>query len=431
MLIDRITAANVAGRSGTRDVSLADGRVREVAESPGDGSPVDDERSGTTLRAGGRALVPALVDAHVHLDKAFLRAIAEETGPLAPNLDAAIASVAALRTRLSAELVRQHAERAVDTLVRHGITAARVHVEIDSAVGLALVHLHRGLAAAVAGRIALELVAFPQRGLEPSGMRDLFAAAMAEGLSVVGGCPYVDTDPRGHLDLVFALAERHGAPVDLHLDFSDDVGRSLLGLVVERTRAHAMSGRVTIGHVTTLAAMAPDAQARALAALAEAGIALVVVPATDLYLAGHGEPGTRSLAPWERAAEAGVRVAIANNNIDNPFAPFGNGNLLQAAWLAGLTRRAVTPDRRRLLFEAVTSGPAAILGLPPHGPVVGSAAHLALIDTRHAEDAVLCAPAVLATLRAGRLVYAAKGPEVRRGEVHLAASRERARLRKT
>ena len=119
--------------------------------------------------------------------------------------------------------------------------------------------------------------------------------------------------------------------------------RSLLALVVERTRALAMGGRVTIGHVTTLAAMPADAQARALDALASAGIALVVLPATDLYLGGHGEPGTRSLAPWERAIDAGVRVAIANNNIDNPFAPFGNGNLLQAAWLAGITRRGSAP----------------------------------------------------------------------------------------
>ena len=171
-------------------------------------------------------------------------------------------------------------------------------------------------------------------------------------MTVVGGCPYVDADPARHLDQVFALAERHGAPVDLHLDFSDDVGRSLLGLVVERTRAHAMRGRVTIGHVTTLAAMAPDHQARALDALAAAGISLVVLPATDLYLAGHGEPGTRSLAPWERALDAGVRVAIANNNLENPFAPFGNGNLLQAAWLAGLVRRSAAPARRRALLDA-------------------------------------------------------------------------------
>ncbi|HEY3592978.1 MAG TPA: amidohydrolase family protein [Polyangiaceae bacterium] len=406
MLIERIRQAFVVDPrvpGGTGDLHIANGRIVESAAG---------ETVGSALFVGGRVVVPALVDAHLHLDKAFLRAIAEEHGALPTDLPAAIAAVAALRARISLDVVHAHAERAVERLVRNGITAARVHVEIDPLVGLTLVHLHRALAAAMNDRIALQLVAFPQRGLELSGARELFAAAMAEGLDVVGGCPYVDSDPRGHLDQVFSLAERHGAPIDLHLDFSDDAGRSLLGLVIERTRAHAMSGRVTVGHVTTLAAMPPDVQARALGAIAEAGIAIVIVPATDLYLAGHGEPGTRSLAPWERAVDAGVRVAIGNNNIDNPFAPFGNGNLLQAAWLAGLVRRAVTPARRRALLEMVTVAPATILGMPMHGPVVGADAHLAVLDAGGADDIMLSAPAVLATLRAGKLVHRLWAPEL-------------------
>ncbi len=80
----------------------------------------------------------------------------------------------------------------------------------------------------------------------------------------VGGCPYMDADPAGHLDAVFALAERHGCDVDLHLDFTDDAGASQLALVVERTAAHAMGGHVTVGHCTTLAAMDPTRQRAAL-----------------------------------------------------------------------------------------------------------------------------------------------------------------------
>jgi cytosine deaminase len=410
MLIDRVAGAAVDG-VGICDLALAGGRVIEVA--PPATRRGEAARVGVTLRAGGRAVVPAFVDAHVHLDKAFLLAAAEEDGR-APGaeLGAAIAAVAELRGRIGPGRVRREATRALTRLVGQGVTAARAHVEIDSTVGLSLVHLHRALAAEAESRIALELVAFPQRGLEASGMVELMAAAMREGTTVVGGCPYVDADPARHLDHVFALAERHGAPVDLHLDFSDDVGRSLLALVVERTRAHAMHGRVTIGHVTTLAAMPPDLQARALDALAAAGIALVVLPATDLYLAGQGEPGTRSLAPWERALDAGVLVAIANNNIENPFAPFGNGNLLQAAWLAGLVRRTATPARRRALLDAITRTPAAILGLPAHGPAAGAEAHLALLDTDQPREAALRAPTVLATLRAGQLVHRVEAPAI-------------------
>jgi cytosine deaminase len=420
VLIDRIAGARVAGATGLCALDLRDGRVAEVAlegerEAGHEGEHEGERRPSpaeVTLEAAGRVVLPAFVDAHVHLDKAFLLADAEAAGPLRPTLDAAIASVGALRASLAPARVRAIAERAITRLVRHGVTAARVHVEIDPAVGLDLVHLHKALADTAARRLALQLVAFPQRGLELPGMIDLFGAALGLGLDVVGGCPYVDADPRRHLDLVFAMAERHGAPVDLHLDFSDDPGRSLLGLVAERTRAHGMQGRVAIGHVTTLAAMPPDAQAEALDLLAACGIALIALPATDLYLTGHGEPGARSLAPWERARQRGVRVAIANNNLGNPFAPFGNGNILQAAWLAGITRHACGPESRAALLDAVTQAPAAILGLPEHGPRVDAAAHLVIVDTEEPEDVILEAPTVLTTLRAGAVVHETHPPRI-------------------
>jgi cytosine deaminase len=400
MLIDAIVRARLGrevATAGAGECALrfAGGRVAELrAGAPG--------LNGSVLDAGGRAVAPAFVDAHVHLDKAFL---SQDAGCCAPRLEAAIRAVAALRETISVERVRAHAERALELLIRNGVVAARVHAEIDPSVGLRLVELQQELAERVAGRIELQLVAFPQRGLELPGMIDWMDAALRSGVPVVGGCPYVDSDPGRHLDVVFQLAERHDAAIDLHLDFSDDPGRSLLALVAERVHAHGVRGRVTLGHVTTLAALALDAQAVALDLLASAGISLVVLPATDLYLAGHGEPGTRSLAPIARARRAGVRVAIANNNLDNPFAPFGNASLLHAAWLAGIVQRMADAESRRFLFEAITSEPASLLGLPLHGPIEGALAHLVLLDTDQPDAIVTSAPAVLATIRSGRLTH--------------------------
>jgi cytosine deaminase len=397
MMVGKLRQARVPGK-GIVDLSFEGGRVAAV-------EPAHSTATGG-LDAGGRVVLPAFVDAHVHLDKAYLLA---EAGPVTADLDDAIAAVARMRARVPGHTVAAGARRAVDALVAAGTTAARAHVEIDPAIGLSMVELHRDLVGYAGDRLRLQLSAFPQRGLEQGGMPQLLDAALAEGLDVVGGCPYVDSDPAAHLDLVFALAERYGRPVDLHLDFTDDPSRSLIALVAERTLAHGMTGRVTVGHVTTLAAMGRDAQARSFDLLAGAGIALVVLPATDLYLTGHGEPGSRSLAPIDRAAEAGVTVAIANNNLHNPFSPYGNGSLLQAAWLAGITRRLVTAPQRAGLLAAITSGPARILGLPSHGPTVGLEAHLAVVDSVDSDGAILQAPAVLAGVRAGRLVHRMTG----------------------
>ncbi|MFG3341797.1 amidohydrolase family protein [Glycomyces sp. NPDC048151] len=404
--LDAILDASLPG--GPADLFLEGGQVvRAAAPGAGPAAPA-------TFDAAGRAVLPAFTDAHVHLDKAFLlepiaRELAAEGAELTADLGDAIAAVARLRPRLGPEVVATGAQRAVDTLVRNGTLAARAMVELDPAVGLDLMDLHADLAARNADRISLQTVAFPQRGLELGGNRELLKGAMASGANVVGGCPYVDADPAAHLDYVFDLAEAHDAPVDLHLDFSDDPDASLIGLVAERTRAHGMHGRVAIGHVTTLAAMTPEQADRAFDTLADAGIALAVMPATDLYLTGRPREATnwhatRPVAPILRAAHAGMAVAITNNNLCNPFAPYGNGSQLQAAWLAGLLFRAVSAADRAILLDAITVNPAAILGLPTHGPTPGSRADLVVLEAASADEALLQSAPVAAVIRSGSLL---------------------------
>ena len=379
-----IRGALTTGQPSGGELAISGGSV--VARA----GPDDD-----VLELGGRVVLPAFVDPHVHLDKAYLSA---GCGPRLPEV---LAAMAARRSSTTPGETRRVARKAADALVRNGTTAARVQVEIDPAVGTDLLTLQLELAADLADRLQLQLVAFPQNGLAAPVMRHLMATAMSEGAHVVGGVPYVDPDPGAHLDLVFGLAERWQAPVDLHLDFTDDPQASLIPLVLERTAALGMAGHVTIGHVTSLAAMDPYHQAAVLESLAAYGISLVVLPVTDVYLMGHGEPGTRSVAPYEKAVVAGVRTAIGNNNIGNAFAPFGNASQLQAAWLAGLLRRDTDGGR---LLASITSEPAAILGLAPHGTAVGEWADLVVLEHDDVETAVLQCPPVYATLRRGRLL---------------------------
>ncbi|MDQ1423113.1 MAG: cytosine/creatinine deaminase, partial [Acidimicrobiaceae bacterium] len=245
MLIDRIVRARLAGRDELCDIVVGGGLVVGVVPHDHDGRPGD-----TVLDADGRVVAPAFVDAHVHLDKAFL-----PVGDCAPVLDAAIATVDRARATTGLTEVFDAARRAVDVLVRNGTVAARVHAEVVPRIGLALLALQLELVEAVRERCVLQLVAFPQLGLDLPEAVDLLHAAMALGAPVVGGCPYVDPDPARHLDVVFALADKYQRPVDIHLDFGDEPRRSQLDLVIERTEALGLRGRVAISHVTTLAAM--------------------------------------------------------------------------------------------------------------------------------------------------------------------------------
>lgn len=365
---------------------------------------VHEKGAGSVLDAGGQVVIPALVDAHVHLDKAHLLAASDLVSAGARGVEGAINAMRQVRRNVSSHVIAEGARRALHTLVRHGTVAARVHVEIDEDGALDLFHLHRTLQDEFAGIIELQLVAFPQHGITPRTLA-LMEAAVIEGVDVIGGCPYADEDQLAHLDAVFGLADRRGLPVDLHLDFDDDPQGSMVEAVTQRTRALGMGGQVTIGHVTKLAAMEPNEQRRCLDLLAEADVALVVMPATDLYLNGSGEPGTRSMAPIDRAAAAGVRVAVSNNNIHNAFSPYGNGSLLQAAWTAGLARQMGSVTDRSILLDAVTHGPASILGRKRHGTLPGERADIVVLDTKDPDNVVLQMPSVSATLLGGRLTY--------------------------
>ena len=408
MLIDTIANARLA--NSTEPTAVAIDSESRVGPATSAASPTS-----TVLDADGRGVLPGFVDAHVHLDKAYVQPEAEAAtgGATQANLGDAIAAVERVRGVLDAGEVLRRARLAVDAMVANGTVAARTHVEIGPEGGAALVDLHLALADEVAQRCRLQLAAFPQHGLASAASRAALAAAVGSGLEVVGGCPYADTDQLAHLDVVFGLAERHGLPVDLHVDFDDHPARSILGAVAERTRAHGMEGRVLVGHATSLTTRDADQRRRTLDVLAHAGIGLVVLPFSDLHLVGHGSPGTRSVVDVVEAVDAGVTVAIGTNNLANPFAPSGNASLLHAAWLTAVIQRIAGAAGRRCLLDAITVAPARLLGLEDHGTDIGDRADLVLIDDRSDPAGVVAiGPPVLSTILGGRLVHRRDGVEV-------------------
>jgi len=382
-VIPALRRARVPNVDGLVDVVFDDDRIARLSPTvPGPGVDVD-----------GRVVLPGLVDAHVHLDKAFhLDAIDR---PIRSVHDA-IACTADVQRRLGPEVLRPNAERLLQQMVRHGTTAARVHVELTPALGIDAVRWHREVAAEWADRITLQLVAFPQHGLFHDGsLLPLLDEALDAGCTVLGACPYSDDDQLAHIAHVFEVAARRKVPLDFHIDFTSDRDVHFVDDVVHLASLPGWRHRVAVGHVTSLASMDDDARGSRAHALAEAGVSLISLPATDTFL-------ERQLAPIEELAAAGVTVAVATNNVQNAFTPFGRGDLLQMAWLAGIVGRV----DHRVLLSMVTSAPARILGLTGHGLDEGCRADVVVLDTDRVVDAVAGPARVEATIKSGRVVWA-------------------------
>jgi cytosine/adenosine deaminase-related metal-dependent hydrolase len=63
-----------------------------------------------------------------------------------------------------------------------------------------------------------------------------------------------DHRPVEHLDAIFAIADRHGCGLDIHLHDGGELGAFTFDLIVERTHVLGLAGKVTVSHALALLA---------------------------------------------------------------------------------------------------------------------------------------------------------------------------------
>ena len=342
----------------------------------------------------GAILMPGLVEAHTHLDKNLL-GLAWHPNSAGPTLQDRIDNERRLKRVLDMDPERQSARQVVLS-VANGSTHIRSHVDVDTEHGL------WGVEGVLATReryrdwVDIQLVAFPQSGLlKRPGTVELMADALRLGAEVVGGIDpcTMDQDPKGHRDAVFGLAERFGRSVDIHLHESNELGMFSLGLIVDRTRALGMAGKVTVSHAFCLGMSDWLEVGRMLDTLAEAGVALMTT-------APSGWPAP----PVPRAHAAGVAVCSGSDGIRDLWHPYGNADMLDRARLLGERNGLDKDEELALALDVCTKGGAAVMALPNYGLAVDRDADLVLVQARNLPEAVVLCPPRQLVLKRGKIV---------------------------
>jgi cytosine/adenosine deaminase-related metal-dependent hydrolase len=213
---------------------------------------------------------------------------------------------------------------------------------------------------------------------------------------------------QGLSDMLFEIAERHGKPIDVHLDEHLDAARVHFHALIERTRAHGMAGKVVASHCSALSALEPAEAARVVDGFASAGIGVVTLPAANLFLQGRhaAKLAPRGLTRVAQLQVAGVTVAAASDNIQDPFVPTGSGDALEIARWALLAGHLGSNDLPRA-YEMVTSAPAKLMGLDEYGVRAGARADLLVTDALDGADLVASGPLARCVLVNGRVVAGA------------------------
>ena len=376
------------GRTRLIDIAIADGRIAElIPHEPGVRAPARER-----IDVDGRVVTPGLVEAHIHLDKALL---SERFPTGADSALEAIRMVGEAKRGFTADDIRQRASRVLDMAIVAGTTAMRVHVEVDPIVGLMGMETLLALKQEYAPAIDLHLCAFAQEGIiQAPGTEVLLRRALQMGADTVGGVPYNDSDADEHIDIVFGLAQAFNVDVDFHIDFFDEPEHLHIRKVIERTERTGWGGRVAVGHMSEAAALPAVEQQELAEDLAKAGIGVISLPATDLYLMGRYDEVNppRGLAPIRRLLAANVPVALATNNVRNPFTTVGTADLADMAFLAAVAAHMGTPQHLRALVDCLTIHPARILRLPDYGLAPGCRADLVVWDCERVEEIVAAQP---------------------------------------
>ena len=384
-----IRGARRWGHDGVGDLRVRDGRIAELGpDLPA--APGTPEIDGT-----GCLVLPGLVDAHAHLDKT-LWGTPWHPHQAGPALWDKISNERTVLAGLGLKPALQSA-RILRHMLACGTTHCRTHVDIGPDIGLA--HFHGVMAMREAHRewMDLQVVAFPQTGvmIQP-GTLALLEQAVREGAQVLGGLDPmgIDRDPKGQLDGLFAIAERHGCELDIHLHDAGALGAATFEMIAERTRALGLKGRVAVSHAFCLGQVD--------AARLEQLITLLLD--NDIAIMSHAPSGPTLFPPLRLLHDRGVRLFTGSDGVRDTWSPLNNGDLLERAYLIAYRSGFRHDADIELALRMATYGGAQVMGLKGYGLGLGDAADLLLVPAETAAEAVCFHPARTVVLKRGRVV---------------------------
>lgn len=332
----------------TTDV-IVDGGVIIGTAAPG----TADTTAADVVDGRGRILIPSFADVHVHLDSTRVGL------PFRPHTGSPGVWNMMLNDRRNwreAEVsIEERVATTLERAIARGTTAVRTYAQVDVDAGHERLDAVVAAREANAGRCDVEIIAFPQAGLlREAGSADVLDEAMARGADVVGGIDpcALDRDPVRHLDIVFGIAEKHGAPIDIHLHEPDQLAKFSAELIIERTRATGMQGRVTISHGYGLGRL-PEAQLRPL---------LDEMRELDISMATIAPP---TALPTLMLAEYGIRLGLGQDGQRDYWSPYGNTDMLDRTWQLAFTNGFRRDEDIEHCVAIATVGGRSVMGLAP------------------------------------------------------------------
>ncbi|MBE6011672.1 MAG: cytosine deaminase [Lachnospiraceae bacterium] len=372
------------------NIVLENGKIKEI-KSPEDLLQWNYDE---VVEGEGYTILPSLIDSHAHLDKTVWGMEWFEN-KLGYHITDRIDNERTARKTLGLDAYTQ-ACRYIELSLSLGVQHMRSHVDVDTQNGLEGLEGVMQAAKEYKDLFDVELVAFPQSGviIRP-GTYELLDQALAMGADIIGGLDpaAIDRDPKGSLDAVFNLAQKHAKPVDIHLHEAAELGAFDMELIIERTKALGMQGLVSISHAFCLGA--DEALVNPL---------LEKLHQQNITIITAAQPGAASIPSVKALIHAGVNICGGNDNVRDLWSPFGSGDILERAALIAMKNGFRRDEDLALAMELCTTRGARLMDLKDYGITEGCSATFLLVKARNLSEAIVSYNKDRIVFREGKII---------------------------
>jgi len=407
-----VRGATLRGKKSRFDVGVQQGRIAVIEEHL-------KEKAEKEVEAGGRLLTPGFVNIHCHLDKCLTGSWADVWKATKIGSPQAIPSATRVKEQFTESDIVDRASRALTSSVIEGTTAVRAFADVDTTGGLLAVKSMLRVREKFKDALDVQVVAFPQEGLQrDEGAEELLEKSMELGADVVGGIPWYEKDGDAaakHTDIVFDIAKKYDKDIHTLIDDNTDPSSRNLEYLLRKSIREGYGGRVAASHCRGALDSPDDTYAKRIVRMSkEAGLTVVENSHISLFMYGRtdGHPVRRGVTRVREFLEAGVNVAVAQDDIDDPYYPFGRGDMLELAFVMCHAAHLGAPRELESAFDMITYNAAKGMRMKRYGVTVGDYADLVLLDAGGVRDALRLQPDRLSVIKRGKVVAETRAERV-------------------
>lgn len=396
--------ARLKGNKELQQILVEGGIFKEIMPH------VSDTGDCEVIDLEGKLTLPPYVDPHIHLDYVFTarkQGATNGTGTLFEGIQ----RWSETKSDLTVEEIKARAIKAIKKEISHGVQYIRTHADVTDPK-LTSLRAMLELREELKDIVTIQIVSFPQEGMYSyKGGAELVEEGLKMGADCVGGIPhfeYAREFGEKSIHKIVELAVKYDKLIDVHCDETDDTQSRFLELLNALAIVKDIGKRTTASHTCSFGSADNSYAFRMMKNFKISGLNFISCPTENIYLQGRQDtyPKRRGLTRVKELYENGINVCFAQDSIQDPWYPMGNGNLMNVLDQGIHISQMMSFEEIDSCLDLITVNGAKTLNITDsYGIEAGRAANFIVVDASSEFEAVCERADVLASIRNGEYLF--------------------------